>query len=166
MSLFRQRATVPSALITPTASPSTGCVMTRGRAVASESRAFSSIVYPLAQVPADVRTSAELECETFRSAARFHPPALPDGGGEIGHRRIFSSSQPHTLHVPEEGAQPNGCAPCQGQAETTTLTVRACGPFGPSSTSYSTFAPSARLLYPSPLIALWWTKTSLPRRPV
>jgi hypothetical protein len=66
-------------------------VMTRGRAVASESRAFSSIVYPLAQVPADVRTSAELECETFRSAARFHPPALPDGGGEIGHRRIFSS---------------------------------------------------------------------------
>src|SRR5439155_16463479 len=54
------------------------------------------------------------------------------------------------------------CALCQGQAETTTLTVRACGPFGPSSTSYSTFAPSARLLYPSPLIALWWTKTSLP----
>src|SRR6266571_628210 len=53
--------------------------------------------------------------------------------------------------------------PGESQAETTTLTVRACGPFGLSSTSYSTFAPSARLLYPSPLIALWWTKTSLPQ---
>src|SRR6266540_2212601 len=57
---------------------------------------------------------------------------------------------------------PTAVRPGKGQAETTTLTVRACGPFGPSSTSYSTVAPSARLLYPSPLIALWWTKTSLP----
>jgi RimJ/RimL family protein N-acetyltransferase len=32
------------------------------------------------------------------------------------------------------------------QTELTTLTSRACSPFGPSSTSYSTFAPSARLL--------------------
>ena len=29
------------------------------------------------------------------------------------------------------------------------LTSRACGPFGPSSTWYSTFAPSARLLKPA-----------------
>src|SRR5207244_8755712 len=92
-------------------------------------------------------------------AARFHAPALPDGGGGIGHRRIFSSFSATSPSCSRGGAQPNGCAPCQAQAETTTLTVRACGPFGPSSTSYSTFAPSARLLYPSPLIALWWTKT-------
>jgi hypothetical protein len=34
------------------------------------------------------------------------------------------------------------------QTEVTTLTSRASGPFGPSSISYSTFAPSARLLKP------------------
>ena len=44
-----------------------------------------------------------------------------------------------------QGAQPKRAVrpvKCQDP----TVTVRACGPFGPSSTSYSTFAPSARLL--------------------
>ncbi len=36
------------------------------------------------------------------------------------------------------------------QTDVTTLTPRACGPLGPSSTSYSTFTPSSRLLKPSP----------------
>jgi len=40
------------------------------------------------------------------------------------------------------------------QREARARTSRACGPFGPCSTSYSTLAPSARLLYPSPRIAL------------
>ncbi len=64
-------------------------------------------------------------------------------------------SQPHPLMFQRRAHSPTAVRPAKGQAETTTLTVRACGPFGPSSTSYSTFAPSARLLYPSPLIALW-----------
>src|SRR3954463_12244737 len=41
-------------------------------------------------------------------------------------------------------------------------TLAACGPFGPSVTSYSTFWPSARLRKPSAWIAVWWTNTSLP----
>jgi hypothetical protein len=45
---------------------------------------------------------------------------------------------------PVDGAGGDG----RDQTEVTTLTSRACGPFGPSSTSYSTFAPSARLLKP------------------
>src|SRR5579863_3994744 len=42
------------------------------------------------------------------------------------------------------------------------FTLRAWGPLGLSSVSYSTFAPSARVLKPSDWIALKWTKTSLP----
>src|SRR6266852_3851928 len=42
-----------------------------------------------------------------------------------------------------------------------TLTVLAWGPFGPSSVSNSTFAPSGSDLNPSPPTALKWTKTSL-----
>ena len=41
-------------------------------------------------------------------------------------------------------------------------TFFASGPFAPSAPSKSTFAPSASVLKPSPPIALWWTKTSLP----
>src|SRR5437764_579458 len=41
-------------------------------------------------------------------------------------------------------------------------TFVACGPFSPSAVSNSTFAPSGRDLNPSPEIALWWTKRSLP----
>src|SRR4051794_12413257 len=43
-----------------------------------------------------------------------------------------------------------------------TLTDVACGPFGPSSVSNSTFAPSGSDLKPSPLTALKWTNTSFP----
>src|SRR5438045_1164947 len=41
-------------------------------------------------------------------------------------------------------------------------TLRASGPFSPSAGSNSTRAPSARVLKPSLVIALKWTKTSLP----
>src|SRR3954468_17838707 len=41
-------------------------------------------------------------------------------------------------------------------------TLAAFRPFGPSCTSYSTFAPSASDLKPLPAIAEWWTNTSLP----
>jgi hypothetical protein len=47
---------------------------------------------------------------------------------------------------PVEGGGGDG----RDQTEVTTLMSRACGPFGPSSTSHSTFAPSARLLKPPP----------------
>ena len=43
-----------------------------------------------------------------------------------------------------------------------TLTFVACGPFGPSPSSYSTFAPSARVRKPSPEMAEKWTNASLP----
>src|ERR1700757_2686867 len=42
------------------------------------------------------------------------------------------------------------------------MTLRASGPFCPSDGSNSTFAPSVRVLKPSPAIALKWTNTSLP----
>src|SRR6185437_4319567 len=42
------------------------------------------------------------------------------------------------------------------------MTFRASGPFCPSDGSNSTFAPSVRVLKPSPAIALKWTNTSLP----
>src|SRR6267378_8281498 len=41
-------------------------------------------------------------------------------------------------------------------------TFLASGPFAPSASSNSTFAPSARDLWPSPLMELKWTNTSLP----
>src|SRR6266403_50087 len=44
----------------------------------------------------------------------------------------------------------------------TLRTLAACGPLGPSCTSYSTFWPSARLRNPSDWMAVWWTNTSLP----
>src|SRR5687767_3996755 len=42
----------------------------------------------------------------------------------------------------------------------TSLTSEAWGPLAPSVTSYSTFAPSASDLKPSPWMLLKWTKTS------
>ena len=39
---------------------------------------------------------------------------------------------------------------------------RACGPFGPSAASYSTVAPSARVLKPVPAMPVWWTNRSSP----
>src|SRR5687768_12961591 len=41
-------------------------------------------------------------------------------------------------------------------------TLVASGPLSPWRDSYSTFAPSARVLNPSPLMLEWWTKRSLP----
>src|SRR5881296_2041894 len=84
-----------------------------------------------------------------------------DGGG--GTVRPLQSSVLRESWAPRErGAHRSKPRAPHAQTAATTVTLRACGPFGPSSTSYSTFAPSARLLNPSPLIALWWTKTSLP----
>src|SRR6266480_307156 len=62
----------------------------------------------------------------------------------------------------DDQRHPGGAAELSDQTEVPTLTSRACGPLGPSSTSYSTFTPSSRLLKPSPPIALKWTNTSWP----
>jgi hypothetical protein len=43
-----------------------------------------------------------------------------------------------------------------------TRTLAACGPLVPCTTSNSTLWPSSRVLYPVPVIALKWTKTSGP----
>src|SRR3954454_16458956 len=43
-----------------------------------------------------------------------------------------------------------------------TLTFVACGPFAPSPSSYSTFAPSASVRKPSPAMPEKWTKASFP----
>src|SRR3954463_8918663 len=42
------------------------------------------------------------------------------------------------------------------------VTLTAFGPFGPFSASKDTFAPSARVRKPLPLMPVWWTKRSLP----
>src|SRR4030043_928920 len=42
------------------------------------------------------------------------------------------------------------------------ITLVALGPFGLSSVSKLTLSPSARLLKPSPLMDVWWTKASPP----
>src|SRR5467141_3716522 len=55
---------------------------------------------------------------------------------------------------------PRSAALLSGQP--TLRTLAACGPLGPSCTSYSTFWPSARLRNPSDWMAVWWTNTSLP----
>ena len=44
----------------------------------------------------------------------------------------------------------------RAQTDVTTLTSRACSPFGPYSISYSTFAPSARLLKPRRVVSIKW----------
>src|SRR5581483_5579915 len=44
----------------------------------------------------------------------------------------------------------------------TLRTFCACSPFGPFTTSNSTFWPSARVRKPSALIAVWWQNTSSP----
>src|SRR5918996_4269725 len=61
------------------------------------------------------------------------------------------ASPPHVL--PDQLARPAYRYP-------TSLTSEAWGPLAPSVTSYSTFAPSASDLKPSPTMLLKWTKTS------